>query len=426
MNDFIAASFAKQIDDLEKAIRGQWAWPSPETGFALHLYATAGERGPVPDSRQCNWPNSALIRHPQHLAAAGFLLATDPSLATGDRLSEWAAALEHLTKKDPFPLDRQSFAHRPVELLGIANGAAKCSAVTAQTQTQLQGILRRLPASGNRDLWSMGIYAIAAHLLGVPWTHEFSPPFDLLPIEILALLKWMSLGYPTTPTARHAIANVSQLDLALLKAAAVGLTDSPDVACSAVLHCGLRRAVLERIQSTVEDAWQINRASRDSLAMIEQLCRRFPLFARQIQDRRNDVSVPGSKTKRKRPTIEMKDEYDVQDALFAILRMHFDDVRSEEWTPSYGGSHTRMDFLLKRERIVIETKMMRPSLTQANLVDELIIDKEHYRHHPDCQTLVCFVYDPEGRCPNPAAVEGDLSVTDGDFRVVVIISPRGV
>jgi len=33
-------------------------------------------------------------------------------------------------------------------------------------------------------------------------------------------------------------------------------------------------------------------------------------------------------------------------------------------------------------------------LDQSKVVDELVIDKAHYRQHPDCRTLVCFVYDP--------------------------------
>jgi hypothetical protein len=33
----------------------------------------------------------------------------------------------------------------------------------------------------------------------------------------------------------------------------------------------------------------------------------------------------------------LKDEYDVQDLLYALLRIFFDDVRPEEWTPSFAG-----------------------------------------------------------------------------------------
>ncbi len=30
-------------------------------------------------------------------------------------------------------------------------------------------------------------------------------------------------------------------------------------------------------------------------------------------------------------------------------------------------------------------------------INQLIIDKERYRTHPNCKYLVCFVYDPEQR-----------------------------
>lgn len=36
-----------------------------------------------------------------------------------------------------------------------------------------------------------------------------------------------------------------------------------------------------------------------------------------------------------RPTLEVNDEYDVQDLLLALMRIFFDDIRREEWTPSY-------------------------------------------------------------------------------------------
>jgi len=39
-------------------------------------------------------------------------------------------------------------------------------------------------------------------------------------------------------------------------------------------------------------------------------------------------------------------EYDVQDLLHALLRPWIQDIRPEEFTPSYAGSSTRMDFLL--------------------------------------------------------------------------------
>lgn len=151
----------------------------------------------------------------------------------------------------------------------------------------------------------------------------------------------------------------------------------------------------------------------DVLNLIERLCLKFHLTARTLRDRHGD-----------RPTIEIDDEFDVQDLLHAVLRLHFEDIRPEEWTPSYAGSSSRMDFLLKDEKVVIEVKKTRASLNAKKLGEELIIDCARYEHHPDCDTLFCFVYDPEGRIGNPAGMERDLEKHSGRLKVRVIIAPK--
>ena len=67
----------------------------------------------------------------------------------------------------------------------------------------------------------------------------------------------------------------------------------------------------------------------------------------------------------------------MQDLLRVVLRLHFDDVRPEEWNPSYGGVRSRSDLLLKPERLVIETKMTRKNLSQRELVHQLIRTKRN-------------------------------------------------
>ena len=47
--------------------------------------------------------------------------------------------------------------------------------------------------------------------------------------------------------------------------------------------------------------------------------------------------------------------------------------------------------------MIVETKITRDRLDQPKVVDELVSDKVHYRQHPYCKTLVCFVYDPDHR-----------------------------
>ena len=151
----------------------------------------------------------------------------------------------------------------------------------------------------------------------------------------------------------------------------------------------------------------------DTLDLLKLICSRFHLAAKQLQERHD-----------KRPTLEIKDEYDVQDFLHSLLQIHFDDIRPEEWTPSYAGSASRMDFLLKSDKFVIEAKITRPGRANKEIANELTIDAARYRTHPDCKSLVCLVYDPSGLIKNPRGFELDLAhLSDPRLAVLSIVVP---
>jgi hypothetical protein len=118
-------------------------------------------------------------------------------------------------------------------------------------------------------------------------------------------------------------------------------------------------------------------------------------------------------------------EYDVQDLLHALLRPWVADIRPEEFTPSYAGSNTRMDFLLAEHKIVLELKFVRDSNHAKKIGDELIIDIDHYRHHPDCSTLWCIVFDPGHLLQNAEGLKRDLEGTrttrDGTVHVRLLV-----
>lgn len=154
--------------------------------------------------------------------------------------------------------------------------------------------------------------------------------------------------------------------------------------------------------------------SADGFKLLEHICSRFHLVAKQLRTRHAD-----------RDSLIVADEYDVQDLLHALLRVHFDDIRPEEWTPSYAGSSSRVDFLLKEEQIIVEVKKTRESLKARHVGEQLIVDIERYRAHPDCKKLICFVYDPEGWVNNPRGLESDLNRKDEDLEVKVLIVPKG-
>ena len=146
---------------------------------------------------------------------------------------------------------------------------------------------------------------------------------------------------------------------------------------------------------------------------IERIINRFHQVCRQLSHRYSN-----------RNTLDVNDEYDVQDLFHALLKLYFDDVRPEEYTPSYAGAASRTDFLLKKEQIIIELKKSRSSLRAKQVGEQLIVDSQRYQAHPDCKRIICFVYDPEGFIANPKGIENDLSKDMNGIPVSVFIRPE--
>lgn len=150
-----------------------------------------------------------------------------------------------------------------------------------------------------------------------------------------------------------------------------------------------------------------------ALTRIQRICDRFHLAALALQR-----EYHGCRIRR------IANEYQVQWLLKAMLSIDFDDVRPEEWTPSYAGGAARMDFLIAPYAIVIETKVTRGGFSDKRLGEELIIDAFRYQKHPDCRVLYCFVYDPERRLSNARGLERDLGRESGKgLAVKVAVRP---
>jgi hypothetical protein len=153
----------------------------------------------------------------------------------------------------------------------------------------------------------------------------------------------------------------------------------------------------------------------EAVVLLRKTLRRFHGVALQLTHRHQN-----------RETLQVTDEYDVQDLLHALLRLNFDDVRPEEWTPSYAGKSSRVDFFLKPEQIIVEVKKTRTGLSNKEVGDQLIIDIHRYASLQGCKTLICFVYDPAGLILNPRGFESDLGGSRDGLIVEVIVTPRHV
>jgi hypothetical protein len=421
MNELISQSLAKTAQELRHYIDEQCVLPDPNAGFSLFA-RSSNVTGIERDKLLQMWPTDSQLKHPQSLACFGFMLGIE-SHYHAELQSSWESACLANLQKDLFPIDRQSFVFRPMEVLGMAIGMKHRSQTSEATRAIFARAVEDCIMKGNSDVGSRLVYWLAAKTL--------SPNTPLLPklneenrsVELASLLKWLSMQ-------RELIGcfdphQILEAEETILHGTSIGDFAFENAAKATILLQSLESCISRRVQSCLNESAIVPVTNRDAGQLAIQLCRNFPRFARQLLKRREDM--PGTKPKEKlpRPTIKMDDEYDVQDAFHAILTLFFDDVRAEPWTPQYAANQNRIDFVLPDFDIAIELKHTRDKLTQRDVADQLIIDERYYRLHGNCKHLVCLVYDPNLKLKSPTALEKDLTRTDDDFKVTVVVCPQG-
>ncbi len=115
--------------------------------------------------------------------------------------------------------------------------------------------------------------------------------------------------------------------------------------------------MVEEISESFNDARESREETMDkvhdtALEKVERICSRFHSAAKQLRDTHGNSD-----------SFEIENEYSVQSLLHSYLKLEFDDVRAEEYNPSYAGKQPRIDFLIEAHDILIESNM--PELTMG-------------------------------------------------------------
>ncbi|HSL05585.1 MAG TPA: hypothetical protein VK901_18830 [Nitrospiraceae bacterium] len=163
----------------------------------------------------------------------------------------------------------------------------------------------------------------------------------------------------------------------------------------------------------LESGSQRAHAGSDPVELVKAVCRRFHAVVRQLRLRGEY-----------RATLQVEDEVDAQDLLHALLRIQFNNIDTDEWTPSYSSGAPRTTLLLNESRLAVIVKKTRSGLTAKDLTDQLRIDAARYRFHGHCTTLLCFMYDPDGRIGNAQGLEASLTSVNDSFVVDVLVAPK--
>lgn len=401
MNGIVTNVLAAALNATAGQLNSVASWPDPSTGFAFWIFNQTGTPKPTFTNIPIRETSSAALRRTPELAAFGYVI----ELADTATAKLWSEAIEHLRGREIYPADRQSFIFNPIEILGVAVGLRHCAEANddqrewfANTIVRgLRGGLFRTPVSllaASTALSYLDEAKAATIQANILDTSKLATPE-------LVLACGIDLGFE-----RQAKLTRKDIQLDLIgRILGETITVSDASECSTIWIV-VRRAI---------DGLVLGNEEVTPLQRVVVLCRRFPLFVERLQNRQHG-----------RPPRDVVDEYDVQDLLHAILKLHFDDVRPEEYTPSFGGNTSRVDFLLPSERIVVEAKMTRKGLGQKEVTDQLINDVARYSKMDGVDTLICLVFDPERRCKNPDSVENDVQTTGGRLNVRAVVCPKGL
>jgi hypothetical protein len=375
-------------------------WPDPVSALAYRMFLAADLPPPAFASFPIPAPEASALRITPEIAGYGYLYAR----LQPDGQAVWRDAIDRLRGREVYPNDRQTFAFNPVEIIGVTAGLSQLPPEDDHRPWLVDAIRRGFAGGHFRTPMSaFGAREAVAILDADALRHIPEAPLDYTSLDAADLLLAAGIDFTfrvLTPQHRDTLER-ELLSRTLTRPVAVN--DAAEAAAAYILAHRIRDRTLAP------------KALMDDLEKVLILCRRFPLFSDTLRRRHGG-----------RAAFEIADEYDVQDLLHAILRLHFNDVRPEEYTPSYAGKHSRVDFHLPRERMVIEAKMTRQGLGQKEVIDQLLIDVGRYAKMENIDTLVCLVFDPEHKCVNPKGIEHDVADSGGRLTVRVVVCPQSV
>ncbi len=126
------------------------------------------------------------------------------------------------------------------------------------------------------------------------------------------------------------------------------------------------------------------------------------------------------------PDFQIEDEYDVQDILYVILKSIFPTLRDEDPIPKVGAKSTKIDLIIREEKILIEVKMIKvKDANEMHFIEELKVDFESYHECQWLNKLFCFVYDPYRKTrdiENFRDLNGDRKKGEHIFNVELILA----
>jgi len=170
--------------------------------------------------------------------------------------------------------------------------------------------------------------------------------------------------------------------------------------------------LLEDIEGTMLKIKFLNKSAED---VVRDVLNNFSnAIQKIIKDRRKD-----------HPDFKIEDEYDAQDILYIILKSIFPNLRDEDAISKVGAKSTKIDLIIREEKILVEVKMIKAKdSNETHFIEQLKVDFESYHECKWLRKLFCFVYDPFKKTrdiSNFNDLNGERTKGEHNFNVEVIV-----
>ncbi len=186
-----------------------------------------------------------------------------------------------------------------------------------------------------------------------------------------------------------------------------------------VNHTGEQYTNLSKIYSYVLSAKEkinqgliVRESILPSVNVLLSVLNSFPDVVSRLKHRRSGKS-----------TLDINDEYDIQDILYVMLKGMFPTLQYEDPTSKVGPNSSRADFTILDLCVFIEVKHVSQKGKEKTVHDECLTDIQKYGKQEGCQKIIFFIYDPNKCIDNQYAYKTGLGTTQNiDGKDVEIIS----
>jgi hypothetical protein len=328
------------------------------------------------------------------VAALGYQVYRDPS---AEIATLFCNAVAILRQRDVYPEDRLSFVFFPTALVGIALGSV-AAGPNEEILEWLNLTVRNRPAvdrsafADTVDLWAQAVISREPRRVAA-----VEHPRDLL--ESAAIVVGQRKGLLESDVS-GASANAGAAILSDLLATRVEV----DAKEAAVLWAAATYVVSSSISELV--------LSKDK---ISSLLRTFPSAMRRWRWDPDTLKDPVRWV--------IREEREIQDILWLMLRPIVDDLVDEEPLQKVGHASTRSDFGIPSMRLLIEVKYARRASDFKTIEGEIVVDSFRYlsSHRHIYDRILVFIYDASSSVQEHEITRSAL-LRDERITDVVIVS----